>query len=149
VQQQCTNPVYLCYSKQRIWQLLNGVQMSAVHAIACGLTEWLSAVEIPDLSACVVNCTMMLLYVVIVKGNTAIPCSLFPKSICGINSTFLCLRMTIYRKVPVLRAFWSCNTPRVGQNHIYYVCTVYDRVFGDFPAKNTVYTPYKYGSGHP
>jgi hypothetical protein len=26
---------------------------------------------------------------------------------------------------------------------------VYDRVFGDFPAKNTVYTPYKYGSGHP
>jgi len=25
-----------------------------------------------------------------------------------------------------------------------YVCTVYDRIFGDFPAKNTVYTvPYR------
>ena len=27
--------------------------------------------------------------------------------------------------------------------------TVYDRIFGDFPAKNTVYTPYIYGSGQP
>ena len=31
-------------------------------------------------------------------------------------------------------------------SHIY---TVYDRIFGDFPAKNTVYTPYIYGSGQP
>jgi len=28
---------------------------------------------------------------------------------------------------------------RVGQNRIY---TPYDRMYGDFPAKNTVYTPY-------
>ena len=27
------------------------------------------------------------------------------------------------------------------------IYTVYDRIFGDFPAKNTVYTPYIYGSG--
>ena len=27
--------------------------------------------------------------------------------------------------------------------------TVYDRKFGDFPAKNTVCTPYIYGSGQP
>jgi len=27
--------------------------------------------------------------------------------------------------------------------------TVYDRIFGGFPAKNTVYTPYIYGSGQP
>jgi len=27
--------------------------------------------------------------------------------------------------------------------------TVYDRIFGDFPAINTVYTPYIYGSGQP
>jgi len=33
---------------------------------------------------------------------------------------------------------------RVG--HIY---NVYDRIFGEFPAKNTVYTPYIYGSGQP
>jgi len=26
---------------------------------------------------------------------------------------------------------------------------VYDRIFDDFPAKNTVYTPYIYGSGQP
>ena len=32
---------------------------------------------------------------------------------------------------------------------MYVVCTVYDRIFGDFPAKNTVYTPYLYGSGKP
>ena len=25
-----------------------------------------------------------------------------------------------------------------------YICTVYDRKFGDFPAKNTVCTPYIY-----
>jgi len=30
-----------------------------------------------------------------------------------------------------------------------YICTVYDRIFGNFPAKNTVYTPYTYGSGQP
>ena len=33
---------------------------------------------------------------------------------------------------------------RVGQNRIYNICTVYDRIFGDFSAKNTVYTPYIY-----
>jgi len=27
--------------------------------------------------------------------------------------------------------------------------TVYDRIFGDFPAMNTVYTPHKCGSGQP
>jgi hypothetical protein len=30
-----------------------------------------------------------------------------------------------------------------------YVYTVYDRIFGDFPAKNTVHTPYIHGSGQP
>jgi len=30
-----------------------------------------------------------------------------------------------------------------------YIYTIYDRIFGDFPAKNTVYTPYIYGSGQP
>jgi hypothetical protein len=30
-----------------------------------------------------------------------------------------------------------------------YIYTVYDHIFGDFPAKNTVYTPYIYGSGQP
>ena len=28
-----------------------------------------------------------------------------------------------------------------------YIYTVYDRIYGDFPAKNTVYTPYIYGYG--
>jgi len=31
---------------------------------------------------------------------------------------------------------------RIGQNSI-YTHTVYDRVFGAFPAQNTVYTPYE------
>jgi hypothetical protein len=30
-----------------------------------------------------------------------------------------------------------------------YTHTIYDRIFGDFPAKITVYTPYIYGSGQP
>jgi hypothetical protein len=29
------------------------------------------------------------------------------------------------------------------------MCSVYNRTFGDFPAKITVYTPYIYGSGQP
>jgi len=33
--------------------------------------------------------------------------------------------------------------------HPWCICIVYDRIFGDFPAKNTVYTPYVYGSGQP
>ena len=40
---------------------------------------------------------------------------------------------------------------RVGQDCIYtlYIHTVYDRTFGDFPAQNTIYAPYIYGSGQP
>ena len=30
-----------------------------------------------------------------------------------------------------------------------YIYTVYDRIFGDFPAKDSVYAPYIYGSGQP
>jgi len=30
-----------------------------------------------------------------------------------------------------------------------YVYTIYDRTFGNFPAKNAVYTPYKYVYGQP
>jgi hypothetical protein len=30
-----------------------------------------------------------------------------------------------------------------------FIYTVYDRIFGYFPATNTVYTPYMYGSGQP
>ena len=30
-----------------------------------------------------------------------------------------------------------------------YIYNVYDRILDDFPAKNTVYTPYIYGSGQP
>jgi hypothetical protein len=37
----------------------------------------------------------------------------------------------------------------LGQNCIPGIYTVYDRIFGDFPANNTVHTPYTYGSGQP
>jgi hypothetical protein len=36
---------------------------------------------------------------------------------------------------------------RVSQNRVY--TPVNDRISGDFPAKNIVYTPYIYGSGQP
>ena len=36
----------------------------------------------------------------------------------------------------------------VGQNCV-YIYTIYDRIFGDFPAKNTIYTPYVYGLANP
>jgi hypothetical protein len=29
------------------------------------------------------------------------------------------------------------------------MCTVYDRIFNDFPAQKSVYTTYMYGSGQP
>jgi len=37
---------------------------------------------------------------------------------------------------------------KVGQNRP-CIYTVYDRIFGDFPVKNTVYTPYINGPGQP
>jgi len=54
-----------------------------------------------------------------------------------------------------------CVMVKIGQGTINHTClglaiivymwlyTVYDRVFGYFPAKNTVYSPYLYGSGQP
>jgi hypothetical protein len=61
-----------------------------------------------------------------------------------------------------VRTFLSCqhalwSVVRVGQNRIYtpyniwspYMVSVYDRIFGDFPAKDAVYTPYIYGPGQP
>ena len=41
----------------------------------------------------------------------------------------------------------SVQQSRVGQNRM-NTYTVYDRMLGDFPAQNTVYTPYMYGSSH-
>jgi hypothetical protein len=44
--------------------------------------------------------------------------------------------------------YHSCHyICRVGLNP--YICTVYDRIVGDFPAQNTVCTPLLYGSGRP
>ena len=40
-----------------------------------------------------------------------------------------------------------CST--LGLARTVCIYTVYDRTLGDFPAKNTVYTPYTYGSGQP
>jgi hypothetical protein len=37
----------------------------------------------------------------------------------------------------------------VGLARTVYIHTVYDRIFGDFPATNSVCTPYIYGSGQP
>jgi len=38
---------------------------------------------------------------------------------------------------------------KVGLTRTVYIYTVYDRIYGEFPAKNTVYTPCIYGSGQP
>ena len=48
--------------------------------------------------------------------------------------------------------FWRGNHQKHG--HIQgcpepYIRTVHDRIFDDSPAKETVYTPYIYGSGQP
>jgi hypothetical protein len=39
-----------------------------------------------------------------------------------------------------------CVISRVGHNRI---CTIYNHIFGDFPAKNTIYTPCIDGSDQP
>ena len=53
------------------------------------------------------------------------------------------LKMGAYCVLHVTKITNACVK---GQNHI-YLHTVYDRIFGDFPANNTVHTPYIYGSG--
>ena len=40
---------------------------------------------------------------------------------------------------------WLC----IGLARTVHIYTVYDRIFGDSPAKNTAYKPYLYGSGQP
>jgi len=42
----------------------------------------------------------------------------------------------------------SSGMARVGQNHT-YIYAVYDRISGEIPEKNTVYTPYIHGSSQP
>jgi hypothetical protein len=37
----------------------------------------------------------------------------------------------------------------VGLASTVYTHTIHDRVFGNFPAENTVYTPHIHGFGHP
>jgi hypothetical protein len=63
--------------------------------------------------------------------------------------------MTVNRAQVILDGGPLNNTYRVGHNHIYipymtvylyriyrpYIYTVYDRIFGDFPAKINVHTP--------
>jgi hypothetical protein len=50
---------------------------------------------------------------------------------------------------PYIYTVYDC-IPRVGQNRIYIYIYVYiHRIFGDYQAKNTVCTPYIYGSGQP
>ena len=47
---------------------------------------------------------------------------------------------TAYDRVPYIYTVYD---------RIPYIYTAYDRTYGEFPAKNTVYTPYIYGSGQP
>jgi len=73
-----------------------------------------------------------------------------------LHPTTPCWMYTVWRGSPNPELANFCIR-RVGQNrkytytlytypHIYTAC---DRIFGDFPAINTVYTPYLYGSGQP
>jgi len=50
-------------------------------------------------------------------------------------------------KKPHLLPSGACIKSRDGQEPFIY--SVYDRIFGDFPAQNYIYTPYKCGSGQP
>jgi len=65
----------------------------------------------------------------------------------GIAST-ACICIFSHCSVPTATPNYGTIIFRVGQPKP-YIYTVYDRIFGDFPAKNTVYTPYIYGSGQP
>ena len=56
-------------------------------------------------------------------------------------------RLTLTRELK--RTFCIGNCPRVGLARTVHTYTVYDRVFGGFSAKITVYTPYINGSGQP
>ena len=58
----------------------------------------------------------------------------------------VCVCVCVYVCVCVRVCVCVCvqTDSRVGQNHMCKLCTVYDRIFDDFPAKNTVYIPYIY-----
>jgi hypothetical protein len=61
----------------------------------------------------------------------------------------LCLVVSLFL---VRRPRHGMTHDRVGQNRVHCIRTVYDPISGDFPdfpAKNTMYKPYKYGSGQP
>ena len=49
----------------------------------------------------------------------------------------------VYTSVHKCRQVYKLGWPKP------YIYTVYDCIFGGFPAKNTVYTPYIYGFGQP
>jgi hypothetical protein len=58
------------------------------------------------------------------------------------------------RSFPVTNPFWHITlnmawVPNVQGWPGLYKHIVYDRIYGDFPAKVTVYTSYVYGSGQP
>jgi hypothetical protein len=73
----------------------------------------------------------------------------------GQNSIYVGLARTIYIRC-IYTVFLAGKSPNVRSYtlHIYgsgqpYIYIHGDRVLGDFPAKNTVNTPYVYGSGQP
>ena len=60
-----------------------------------------------------------------------------------------CMHLKGVAQSPVSKTLcFRCPGPYVGLAKS-YIYTVYDRIFGDFPAKNTVCNPYTYGSGQP
>ena len=57
-----------------------------------------------------------------------------------------CLRKSLKAGVTFDPCAGNVSLCRVGQNRIYALYTVYDRIFGDFPAmKACIYTVYIYG----
>jgi hypothetical protein len=83
----------------------------------------------------------------------------------GLCFTFLCALLDGCCAVPCFAGRLCCAVPSwvactwrscicgsaayVGLASTVYIYTVYDRIFGDLPAKNALYTPYLYGFGQP
>jgi hypothetical protein len=57
------------------------------------------------------------------------------------DSSWMSVSVCVCVNTCVLGIFIRCMESRVGHNRV-YTRTVYDRISGDFLAKNTVFTPY-------
>jgi hypothetical protein len=114
--------------------------------------------------ACVCMCVCMCVCVCacVCMRVSVCACMCLCVCVCVCACVYVCVCVCVYSSMNCfqpradIRVLWQCKVRK--WTHVQgwpesfictYIYTVYDCIFGDFPAKTTVYTPYIYGSGQP